>query len=566
MVLALALCTLVLLAPAPLQARVATQNGDHAAAIDRVFDDIESTAPGCAAGVVRDGALTYAKGFGLANLDYGLSITPRSNFYLGSVSKQFTAAVVAHAAREGQLSLDDPIQKWIPEIPEYERPITIRHLVHHTSGLRDYLGLGTLAGWRWDDVHTDEETLAMVARQKGANFAAGEEYLYSNTGYFLLSLVIERATGEGLRDYLDRHFLGPLGMGRSRFNDDRLEIMDGRVVGYEATSDGYRMAHAWNYDKIGAGGMYSNIEDLAHWDRNFYSEEVGGRGFSEQLLTRGVLADGSPIAYAFGLSHGEYRGLATASHSGALAGFRSALLRFPDQRTTMLVLCNFPTSDPVARAEGIADVVLADALELEPASDAESDDAAEPDEGGDVGAVSLTPAQLDAFTGTWRASIGVTVQIEREGERLMFIQDGRRAPLTPVAQDMLLLPAAQIEMTLSGLDDGHFTTMAVSQGGQRFSAERIDPDAAATPVDTDLIGQYVSEELGVTYRIVEADGALALEMPPGRSGGLVGAGEDRLRALNLLVEVDRGPEGVRGFTIDAGRVRGIYFARQPGAD
>lgn len=187
---------------------------EDAAAIDEVFADIEPDAPGCAVGVVADQSLAYAKGYGLANLDWGLPITPSSNFYLGSVSKQFTAAAVAHAVREGHLSLDDPIQKWLPEIPEYEQTTTVRHLVHHTSGLRDYLGLWSLSGRRLEDIHSDEETLELVARQKNANFPAGDEYLYSNTGYFLLSVVIERATGKSLREYMHerrplQHDVGP---------------------------------------------------------------------------------------------------------------------------------------------------------------------------------------------------------------------------------------------------------------------------------------------------------------------------------------------------------------------
>jgi CubicO group peptidase (beta-lactamase class C family) len=534
------------------------------AAVDAVFSDIEGPVPGCAVGVVQDQDLIHANGFGMANLDYGLPITPRSNFYLGSVGKQFTAGAVAHAARAGHLSLDDPIQRWLPQIPEYERPVTVRHLVHHTSGIRDYLGLWSLSGRRTEDVHTIDETLDLIARQQNPNFPAGDQYLYSNSGYFLLSEILQRATGMSLRSYMEKHFLEPLGMERSRFNDNRTEVMDQRVVGYQTAGDGYRMNHPWNFEMVGSGGMYSNIEDLAHWDRNWYTEEVGGPGFSEQLSERGVLADGEEISYAFGLTHGEYRGLQTIGHGGSLAGFRAQLTRFPQQETTVLVLCSFPTSNPGARALRVADVVLAP--ELAPVV-ADGDEA----QGGDAEAdgtdpatasVELSEAQLGAFVGHWRASMGIEVEIVREGDRLVFLQAGRRSPVLVLAPDRLRLPASDVDMRLLDLQAGKFQSMSVTQGPQEFTAVRFDP------VDTagdhrDLHGEYHSVELDVTWVLFEQDGRLALRRPPGRSTGVSQMREDLFATDGVALRIDRGADGVRGFTIDAGRVQGIYFTRVP---
>lgn len=525
------------------------------AAIDALFDDIDPDGPGCAVGVVRDQTLAHAEGYGLANLDYGLPITPTSTFYLGSVSKQFTAAAIAHAARAGHLSLDDPIRKWLPELPEYRRPVTVRHLLHHTSGVRDYLGLWNLSGWRVDDVHSDEETLELLARQQAGNFPAGEEYLYSNGGYFLLSELIERATDLTLREYLHEHFFEPLGMERSHFGDDRVEVIDERVIGYRATDDGYEMFHPWNYDKVGAGGMYSSIEDLARWDRNWYTEEVGGPGFTEQLRERGVLSDGTAIDYAFGLSHGEYRGLETVAHGGALAGFRTHLMRFPTERTTVLVLCNFPTSDPGSRAERVADVVLAP--ELAPVAAEEDETESVPE------AVELTGEELDAIAGHWRASMGIEVEIVREGSELFFIQSGNRSPVLIAAPDRILLTRSDVDMRLESLVDGRWQSMSVTQRGNAFTAERIAPGDG--PADYgDLQGAYYSEELDVTYTIFMEDGQLMLETPPDRSSELRNMGEDRFVtpfSTLLLFERDEGG-AVTGFTIDAGRVRGIAFERE----
>ena len=521
--------------------------------VDAVFADIPADGPGCAVGVVRAGELEYGKGYGMANLDYGLPITTTSNFYLGSIGKQFTAAAIAHAARAGHLSLDEPIQTWLPDMPEYERPITVRHLVHHVSGIRDYLTLQSLAGKNLEDISTVDDVLELIMRQKAGNFPAGDEYLYSNSGYFLLSEIVQRATGSTLRDYMQEHFLGPLGMERSRFHDDRQEIMDGRVVGYRQTDDGYRLMHPWNFDKVGSGGMYSSIEELAAWDRNYYTEEVGGEGFTEQLRERGQLTDGTELDYAFGLSHGEYRGLPTISHGGALAGFRADLLRFPEQEATMLVLCNFPTSNPGDRARKVADIVLSS--DLEPARAAEQDEAE---------AAPLTSDELDAFVGHWRASMGIEVEIVREEDRLIFIQNGNRADLVTAAADRVLLPAADIVMQFNDPVDGRFHHMDVTQAGREFTAQRIVPGESAGSVATDdLEGSYYSVELDVTYRVAAHEEGIRVGMGPERERTLRDTGEDRWAGQGLVVEFEREEGSVRGFTLDAGRARGIYFERRP---
>lgn len=545
----------VLSAALPLHGQAALAPASSAA-IEEVFSDIDESGPGCAVGVVSDLALVYANGFGAANLDYGLPITPRSNFYLGSVGKQFTAAAVAHAERAGHLSVDDPVRRWVPELPHYDPAITIRHLIHHTSGIRDYLTLASLAGRRLEDVLDDDDVLALLARQRATNFPAGERYLYSNSGYFLLSEIVERATGLSLRAYAREHLLDPLGMTRTRIHDDRRALIPDRVVGYEHESGGVRMNHPWNFQQVGSGGVYSSIEDLARWDRNYYTEEVGGGGFTARLLERGVLTDGSTIPYAFGLAHGEYRGLPTVDHGGSLAGFRSQLLRFPDQRTTILVLCNFPSSEPGARARRVADVVLAD--HLAPAAAAV---AAEPGVPEDGPAVELTPDELDAFTGHWRASMGIEVEIRREAGRLLFLQGTSRSPLTVVSDSVLRLEAADIEMTLSEKAAGKYGFMAVVQRGQSFTARRFDP-AADDRDYSEIVGAYYSEELDATYRLYETDGRLMVELPPERRVRAYLLEDGRVRAPMGVLEPRREAGVVVGFALDAGRARGILFERR----
>ena len=530
-------------------------------AIDAVFADIEATGPGCAVGVVANQKLAYGKGYGLANLDYGLPITTQSNFYLGSVGKQFTAATILHAVGAGHLSLDDPIQKWVPEIPEYDNPTTVRHLIHHTSGIRDYLNLWGLAGIRSEDVHADEEILSLLARQRNPNFPAGDMYLYSNSGYFLLAQIVERATGRTLREYAEAEVLNPLGMTRTYIHDDRLEVMDQRVVGYQAVAEGgYRMDNPWNFDKVGSGGVFSSIEDLVHWDRNYYTEEVGGAGFTEKMRERGVLNNGRVLPYAFGLTHGQYRGVTTIGHGGALAGFRSDLLRFPEQETTVLVLCNFPNSDPAARGRQVADVVLADHLDPLPG--------AEEAPIGPEAPVELTTDQLDSFVGHWRASMGIEVEIRREEDRLIFSQDGGRTPVIVVANDKLRLEASDIDMTLSRMTAGKYTFMNVVQRGTAFTAERFDPlDLPSDPRDySQVVGEYYSEELDVTYSFVQEEGGLMVRGPLGQGGRIVLGDNDQITVPFGTLVLQRDGGTVVGFTLEAGRAAGMVFKRVGGGD
>jgi len=272
-------------------------------AVDEVFAAYDHTdTPGCALGVVQGGELVYARGYGMANLDYGIAITPQSVFRTGSLAKQFTAAAIAIAVRESALSLDDPVRKWIQTLPSYPSDPTIRHMVHHTSGLRDYLTLMSLKGLRDDDFYTDAEVREAVSRQRELNFTPGAEYLYSNSGYFLLGQVIREAAGMSLREYAQEKIFGPLDMAHSHFHDDHNHIVHNRATGYAPQGDGYRIS-VTTLDMVGDGGVFTSIEDLVHWV-NALDYDGLDDGLTPMLETRGVLNTGETIPYAFGQSHG----------------------------------------------------------------------------------------------------------------------------------------------------------------------------------------------------------------------------------------------------------------------
>jgi CubicO group peptidase (beta-lactamase class C family) len=308
----------------------------------------------------------------MANLEYGIANSPSSVFRIGSVSKQFTAAVIVLLAQRGELSLDEDIREYVPELPAYERTITIRHLLHHTSGLRDYLTLMYLAGKSDDDFYTDDELVAMLARQQELNFPPGDQHLYSNSGYFLLSQIVRSASGLSLREYAQQHLFGPLGMTHTHFHDDHTHIVSKRASGYAPSGPGEYSISMTTLGMVGDGGVFTSVEDLLQWERFFHSEASAisptdrTEEFWRETLRKGVLTNGDTLSYALALGHGEYRGLPMISHGGGFVGFRAQVVRFPTERMSIICLCNVSVANPTRFSQRVADVLLEDRLEPQP--------------------------------------------------------------------------------------------------------------------------------------------------------------------------------------------------------
>ena len=327
--------------------------------IDAVFARYGSLeAPGCAVGVFQGGHIVMEKGYGAANIEYRVPLTPTSPMIMGSVSKQFTAASIALLAQDGRLALSDDVRKYLPELPDYGKTITIDHLVHHTSGLRDFWALYETAGDRLDDGYTVKDVLTLAAHQHHLNFDPGAEYNYSNTGYVALGEIVHRVSGRTLRQFAAERIFAPLGMTSSQFHDDHNEPVPGRVIAYSPAAGGRWRINVWANDIVGQGGLMTTVEDLAKWDENFYTGKVGGRPFLAQQLERGRLNNGTQLAYAFGLEIGEYRGLPIVEHSGSTGGYRTDITRFPSKHTSVVTMCNVSTADAVGLAHQVAEIVL----------------------------------------------------------------------------------------------------------------------------------------------------------------------------------------------------------------
>jgi CubicO group peptidase (beta-lactamase class C family) len=378
-----------------------------AAAVDEVFSDLTKPgSPGCALAVYRDGKIIYAKGYGLANIEENVAITPQSVFDIGSTSKQFTAASILLLEKQGKLSVNDDVRKYIPELPSYGQKITILQLLNHTSGLRDYLSLMELAGVNTDSVTTDADALALIARQKALDFVPGSDFLYSNTGYFLLSVIVQRVSGKTLREFAAENIFAPLEMTHTQYRDNHAALIANRTLAYEEqeNKEGYALDVSY-FEQTGDGAVHTSVEDLLKWDENFYSPRVGGKEFLGEIQERGKLNDGKILEYAKGLRLQEYRGLPTVSHGGAWGGYRAELLRFPEQHFSVACLCNVGNAGPTRRAHQVADIYLGSLMKAKENKSPES-------ENKEKSEITLDADQLRNYSGDyWSEELGVAYRL-----------------------------------------------------------------------------------------------------------------------------------------------------------
>jgi CubicO group peptidase (beta-lactamase class C family) len=402
-----ALTTIFLVLSTAVSGHAATSDEKSSAAVAEVFSDFTKPgSPGCALAVYREGKTIYSKGFGLANIEQNVPITPQSVFDIGSTSKQFTAASILLLEKQGKLSVNDDVHRFIPELPNYGQKISILQLLNHTSGLRDYLTLFELAGINIDGVTTDADALALITRQKALNFAAGADWLYSNTGFFLLSTIVQRASGKNLREFAAENIFTPLEMTHTQFRDNHAALIAERALAYDEQEDksGYKLNVSY-FEQTGDGAVHTSVEDLQKWDENFYSPRVGGKEFLAEIQEKGKLNSGKVLEYAKGLFLQDYRGLRTVSHGGSWGGYRAELLRFPEQHFSVACLCNVGNASPSKRAHQVADIYLGNLMKprTDKAKDSDTKEKAE---------LAVPADQLKTFAGDyWSEELAVVYRL-----------------------------------------------------------------------------------------------------------------------------------------------------------
>ncbi|MGC2537762.1 MAG: serine hydrolase domain-containing protein, partial [Candidatus Sulfotelmatobacter sp.] len=528
--------------------------------VDRVFAEWNTTSsPGCALAVVKDDHVVYEHGYGMANLELGIAITPQSVFDIGSVSKQITAMAILLLAQEHRLSLDDDIRKYLPEMPDYGSTITIRHMLHHTSGLRNYDDLFDLQGIPEADLTTDRDAMELILRQKGVNFRAGEEFLYSDTNYFLMSQIVKRVTGQTLRQFAQDRIFGPLQMTSTHFHDDHTMIVPRRATGYAPHKGGGFEIDMSNFEQLGDGSVMTTVEDLFKWDQNFDHPLVGGADAIRQLTTPGTLNNGQTIPYAMGIFLDHYRGLNWIHHSGEWVGYRAALSRFPDQHFSTLVLCNCVGSmSPMTMAQRVADVYLAEEF-------ARAENGPSPKTSPNV---PLT--ELKQYVGTyWSQKNGAFRKFVLRDDKLIMVAPGMTYDLLPLGGRQFEALEADIEhkdrYIFHAVKNGSNFQLEAVEGGVPVSYEAVRPGLESSHL-ADYAGSYANDELRATWTLVVEKGKLVRqqwmtedeEIEPAFPDGFIGD----ISEGQFLMHFNRDSNGrVTSFDVATDMVRPMRFFR-----
>jgi len=517
------------------------------AAVDAVFNQFANNhGPGCAVAVSRQGQPTLTRSYGLANLEYDIPNLAGTVFEPGSVSKQFTAAAVIMLALDGLISLDDDIRKYFPEMPDYGEPVTVRNLIHHTSGLRDWGSIAGIGGWqRTTRVHTHKHVLDIAARQETLNYPPGEWYSYTNTGYNLMAILVERVTGKTLDEFSQERIFSPLGMTSTQWRDDFTEVVKDRSVGYVPNDDG-----GWNmlmpFENVhGNGGLLTTVGDLLNFTHNLETGAVGGPQFIEEMHRQGVLDNGQVIAYAGGIFVGEYKGVREVQHAGGTAAYRGFLTRYPDHGLAISVMCNAGNANAGTLAHGVADVFLADAL-TEPAT------------------IELPAEALERFAGVYRDPYlnSLVEFVVDEGKLFMEgVIPGQRLEFLPVSATRFENPMGiSIEFETNG--SGHpipVLETVVSSPVRLVPAERY---VSTTTELVECVGEYTSHEAEVTYTIALKDDQLSLVDRYGEGLPLTPAHLDGFSAPWGMILFHRDGSGqVTGMSVSESRVWDLRFTR-----
>lgn len=533
-------------------APLAAQSGTAAdrARLDRMFAEVDTdSTPGCVVAVARRGQPTLVRAYGLANLETGTPNTPATVFEAGSVSKQFTAAAVLLLAQQGRLSLDDDVRRYLPELPEYGAPVTLRQMLNHTSGLREWSNLAELGGWpRGTRVYTQADVLRLAARQRALNFAPGTEYLYSNTNYTLAAIVVERVSGVPFAEFTRRALFEPLGMTHTGWRDDHRAVVRGRADAYgSGEGGGWRLNMPFE-NTLGHAALLTTVEDLLRWNANLDEPAVGGADFARHMQEPGRLVGGRAGPYALGLEVGTRGGTRAVSHAGATGGYHSFLGRYPDAGLSVALLCNAGSINTEELGPRLADLFLPPP----PASSPASAQAAAPLRAAELAAPlglyrnarTAMPATVDARPGGFSVNGGAPY-VARSATRFATADGAREARLLPAA------------------DGGRGELHILRATGD--TTRLIPVEAWSASVDlADFAGEYRGDEADARVTIRLEGGALALYTRPDVSMPLRPAYRDALLAEDdgWLFVFERGSDGtITGMSAWTARSRNVRFER-----
>jgi len=478
---------------------VTSDDNGRASQVDDIFEQWStSTSPGCAVGVMEAGQTILKKAYGMADLQHGIRNSTETIFENGSVSKQFTSAAIILLALEEKLTLEDDVRKYIPEVPDYGSKITLRHLMTHTSGLRDWGAVASISGWpRHERSHNHDDVLDIVSRQTALNFQPGTEYSYSNTGYNLLAIVVARVSGTSFARFSTRNIFEPLGMANTQWRDDHRRIVPGRSTAYRALEDGEFEILQPIEHVHGNGGLLTTVNDLLIWNQALDDGRLGGQAFTEMMHEQGRLTDNSVITYAGGLQVDLFRGVQRVSHTGSTAGYRAFVARYPEHQLSVALLCNTSDANPGSIRDQIATIFIGEFLE--------NPTLPEP--------MALTPEIVASYAGIYSEPVtGQTKHLESEGENL-YDNDNK---LIPISSSVFEHPNTQARYIFEILEGN---VVGFSLDSWQYTNKRYERTNIWKPSINELeefAGTYSSDDSNTTYTVKIKNDRLVLEQQPGR--------------------------------------------------
>ena len=519
---------------------------DAKAKVDKIFARYAKTdSPGCTVGASIDGVTVLSAAYGMADLEHNVPLTPASIFEPGSVSKQFTAAAVLLLAQQGKLSLDDPVRKWIPEVPDYGKPLTIRHLINHTSGLRDWGSVEAIAGWpRTTRVYTHANVLEIVNHQHALNYPPGADYSYTNTGFNLAAILVNRVSGKSLPEFTRDAIFSPLDMSSTGWRDDFQRIVRNRAIAYSQSGSTFKTLMPFE-NVYGNSSLLTTVGDLLRWNQNFTDAKVGGRVFVDAQHQQGRLNDGRTIAYAAGLMVLTWKGLREVSHGGSTAGYRAWLGRYPDQGLSVALLCNVASANATQLAHDVADVYLSSVLPHSPSAPP----------------VTVDAAVLRAEAGLYRSVRDhETISVEVKDDHLEL---DRRGTLKPVSSNVFTLgqngPRAEFEADASGKIVRLRVATEVDEGNFYEKVERANPSRSDLEA---MAGEYTNDEAETTLTVTLEPGGLVIHRRPDTMIGLTPTYKDGFSSSLGSIRFIRGSDGrVTELSIGEQRVWDMRFKK-----
>ena len=513
--------------------------------------------PGCAIGIVRNDTLIYAKGYGMANLEYGIPITPATIFHTASVSKQFAAYAIVLLAKAGKLKLDDDIRQYLSWFPDLKEKITIRHLLNHTSGIRDQWQLLAISGTRLDDVITQDHIIKVLSRQQALNFKPGEQYSYSNSGFTMLAEIVKSVTGQTLRKFTDSAIFKPLGMSGTNFHDDYTEIVENRAYSYGRSGGGGFRNSILSYSNAGATSLFTNVNDMAKWIANLYYPKVGTAMEIRQLTQKGILNSGKELTYALGISVNHYKGWKQYSHSGGDAGYRTFITAFPDLKMGFIVFSNLGDFNPVGKTYELVNLFIRDTAANAMAERNSID----------TSMAAITNEHFrKTYPGTYLSDAGVHFNFPLKNDRIYWERAGRADLLVKGQKDTFLVaPTPEIKFLFMTTSSGDTMVNQFWPDGERILMKYSPANNLSESQLREYTGVYYCPELDVKYGIVLKGKGLLLTNNKYEDSKIRVTGKDDLFTdfwwMNHLKITRDKKKKITGFEVNDTRIQHLKFIK-----